>query len=81
MAGVHDGDAVAVLGDDAEVVRDEDHRHPLLGLELGEQREDLILDRDVERGRRLVGEQQLGLAAIATAIITRWRMPPDSSCG
>ena len=28
-------------------------------LQLGEQREDLILDRDVERRRRLVGEQQL----------------------
>ena len=58
VAGVHDGDRVAVLRHDAEVVRDEDHRHAELVLELGEQREDLILDRDVERGRRLVGEQQ-----------------------
>ena len=58
--GVHDRDLVAGLGDHPEVVRDEDDRHPGLVLELRQQGQDLVLDRDVERGRRLVGEQQLG---------------------
>ena len=35
---------------------------PLLALELAEQLEDLRLDGHVQRGRRLVGDQQLGLA-------------------
>ena len=43
--------------------------------------EDLGLDRDVEGGGRLVGDEQLRLVGQAIAIITRWRMPPDSSCG
>ena len=55
-------DLVAGLGDDAEVVRDEQDRHAELALQLREQLEDLRLDRDVERGGRLVGDQQLGLA-------------------
>ena len=59
VAGVHDGHRVAVLRDDSEIVRDEDHGHSELVLQLREQREDLILDRHVERGRRLIGEQQL----------------------
>ena len=45
---------------------------------VAQQVEDLRLDRDVERGRRLVGDQQRGSQARAMAIITRWRMPPDS---
>ena len=73
--GVHHGDRVAVLRDDAEVVGDEHHRHPELVLELGEQREDLILDRDVERGRRLVGEQQL-----RPARRSRSRSSPAGAC-
>ena len=35
--------------------------HALLALQLLEQVEDLRLDRDVERGRRLVGDQEVGL--------------------
>ena len=50
------------LGDDAEVVGDQDHRHPALAAQVVEQLQDLRLDRHVERGRRLVGDQQLGLA-------------------
>ena len=48
---------------------------------VAQQLEDLRLDRDVERGRRLVGDQQAGSHAIAIAIITRCRMPPESWCG
>ena len=41
-----------------EVVRDEDHREPELALESLEQLEHLRLHHHVERGRRLVGDQQ-----------------------
>ena len=60
-AGVHDGDLVGRLRDDAEVVRDEDDGGAVLALELADQVEDLRLDGDVERRRRLVGDQDLGL--------------------
>ena len=51
---------------------------PLL-LHLQHQVEDLRLDRDVERGRRLVGdEQRRDCSASAIAIMTRWRMPPEN---
>ena len=61
-ARVHHVDALAHAGDDAEVVRDHDQRRVLLGDELTQQVEDLRLDRHVERGRRLVGDQELRLA-------------------
>ena len=80
-ARVHHRDLVGAAGDDAEVVGDEDHRHEPLALLLLEQVEDLGLHGDVERGGGLVGEQQLRAAGEAMAIITRWRMPPDSWCG
>ena len=62
LARVHDDDVVGGLGDDAHVVRDHDHRHVVLVAELVEQVEDAGLDGDVERGRRLVGDQQLRVA-------------------
>jgi hypothetical protein len=40
--------------------------------------EDLGLDGDVERGGGLVGDEQLGRFTMAMAIMTRWRMPPES---
>ena len=62
LAGVHHGDAVADAGDDAEVVGDQQHADVEPALQVGEQIEDLRLDRDVEGGGRLVGDEQLGLA-------------------
>ena len=47
-------------------------------LHLAQQIEDLRLDRHVERGGRLVGDDQGGWQASAIAISTRCRMPPDS---
>ena len=44
-----------------EVVRDEDDRQPEVALEVAQQVEDLRLDRDVEGGDRLVGDDQLRL--------------------
>jgi hypothetical protein len=61
-AGVHDDDAVGHLGDDPEVVGDEQDRHADLVLQLAHEVEDLRLDGHVERGGRLVGDQQLGVA-------------------
>ena len=43
--------------------------------------ENLRLDHDVERGGRLVGDEQLGRQASAIAIITRCFCPPESWCG
>ena len=48
----------ARLGDHAEVVGDEQDRHAQLLLQPLEELEDLRLDGDVERGGRLVGDEQ-----------------------
>ena len=47
--GVHDHHLVGPALDDAEVVGDEDHRHPPRGTEVVEQVQDVLLDGDVER--------------------------------
>ena len=60
LAAIHDADPVGHLPHDAEIVGDEQHRHVELGLELEQEVEDLRLDRDVERGRRLVGDEEIG---------------------
>src|SRR5215831_5698583 len=60
-AGIHDRDAVAHAADDTEVVGDEQDGHAGLGLQAPEQLQVLQLDGDVERGRRLVGDQHGGL--------------------
>ena len=75
---VHDGDAVRHLGDDAEVVRDEQQRQVELAPQVAKQIENLRLHRDVERRGRLVGNHSAGSAASASAIIARWRRPPLS---
>ncbi len=59
---VEHGDAVGDVADDAEVVRDEDVGDAVLGLQLDEQVEDRGLDGDVERGGRLVADDELGVA-------------------
>ena len=60
-AEVHHGDAVGDVPRQAEVVGDGDDREPALVDERPQQRQDLAADRGVERGHRLVGEQQLRL--------------------
>ncbi len=60
---------------------DEDDGEAQAVLQLLEEIEDLRLDRHVERRGRFVGDQQFGSLASAMAIITRWRWPPDISCG
>ena len=56
---VHDHHALRAGRDHPEVVRDEDHGHLEVAAEVVDQIEDLSLDRDVERRRGLVGDQQL----------------------
>ena len=62
LAGIHHGDFVADLGDDAEIVGDQDDRGIAGGLQLAHEVEDLRLQRHVERGGRLVGDQQPRIA-------------------
>ena len=57
-AAVHDGDVVGEFGNDSEIMGDQNHRHPGLGLKLPKKLQYLRLDGDVERRRRLVGDQQ-----------------------
>ncbi len=80
-AGIHHGDRLRMVGNDAEVVGDQQHAHAVFGLQPFEQGENLGLDRHVQRCGRLVGEQDGGAARQAMAIATRWRMPPDRRCG
>ena len=61
MARVHHIDPVDDAGHDSEVVRDQDERHAQFRPQSLEQFEDLRLDRDIERRRRLVGDQHLGV--------------------
>jgi len=66
---------------DREVVGDEQVRQPAPLLQIGEQVQDLRLDRHVERAHRLVEHEELRLDESARAIPTRCRCPPESSCG
>src|SRR5205085_4750532 len=61
LAQVHHRDPVGDVPDDAEVVRDEYVGQAQLVLKLVEQVDHLRLDRDVERGDRLVEQDQLGV--------------------
>ena len=57
--------------DDAHVVRDQEDRRAVVALEPLHQLEDLRLDRDVERGRRLVGDQERRVARRAPSRSSR----------
>jgi hypothetical protein len=60
LAEVHDRDPVGDVADDGEVVGDEEVRQVELVLQLDEEVEHLRLDRDVEGGDGLVGDDELG---------------------
>ena len=57
-AAVEHRDLVGVLVDERQVVRDEQHREPIVAREGGDDVEHLRLDGHVQRRRRLVGDQQ-----------------------
>ena len=85
FAAQHDQHTIRHFGDHAHVVRDEDHTHREFMLQLLDQRQDLCLDRHVQRRRRLVGDQQGGFAgqrhgnhrALTHAAGKLVRMPPQ----
>src|SRR5687768_15380508 len=59
LSAVHDGNAVARLGHDCEIVRDEQDRACFVALlEREHQIENLRLDGDVQRRSRLVGDEE-----------------------
>ena len=62
LAAAHHHHVIGDVTHHREIVGDEQHRHLVLALELGDEIQDLLLDRDVERGGGLVGDQQLRLA-------------------
>jgi serine kinase of HPr protein (carbohydrate metabolism regulator) len=81
LAEVHDGDAVGDVPHHRQVVGHEDVGEPELVLDVLQQVDDLRLDRDVERGHRLVADDELRPQRTARAIPMRWRWPPENSLG
>ena len=59
------------------VVRDQDDRGAVVALELHEL-QDLRLDGDIERRRRLVCNQERRVAGERHRDLTRWRIPPEN---
>ena len=60
-AVAHHRDAVGDLGDHAHVMGDEQHGGAVIALQVADQGQDLLLRGDVERGGRLVRDQQFRL--------------------
>ena len=60
--GIHDDDTLRHFGNHTQIMGDQHDRGVDLLLQLTHQIEDLCLDRYVESGRRLVGDQQLWIA-------------------
>ncbi len=60
--GIHHRELIAHLGDDAEIVGDEDQRETVRLLQVAQHFQVLRLDRQVEAGGRLVGNQEARLA-------------------
>jgi hypothetical protein len=81
LAEIHDRDAVADVLHHREVVGDEEIGEAEALLQVLQQVDDLRLDRHVERGDRLVADDQVGLTASARAMPMRWRWPPENWCG
>ena len=65
-AEVHDGDPVGHVAHDGQVVCDHDVGQAEVALQIRQQVHDLGLDRDVERGDRLVGHDQARLQGEGT---------------
>ena len=60
LAGGHHADPLGHLAHDRQVVGDQQQRHAEAVAQILEKLEDLRLDGHVERGRRLVGDQDVG---------------------
>jgi hypothetical protein len=55
---IHHGDAVADMLDHSQIVRNEEIGEAKLALQVHHQVENLRLDRDIEGGNRLVGDDE-----------------------
>ena len=62
VPGVHHAHPIRDLGEHAEVVGHVEHRHAEPGAQIREQLDDLLLRGDVEPGRGLVENEQVGRA-------------------
>ena len=71
-------DAVGDLGHHGEIVRDVERRRAVLADQLAERGQHVDLRGHVERGGRLVEDEESGLATIAIAAIARCSWPPDT---
>ena len=60
-AVAHHHHVVGDLADQSQVVADEEHTHPMALAQPGDELQHLALHRHIERGRRLVGDQELRL--------------------
>ena len=79
---LHDDDAVGHLGDHAHVVGDQDDRGAearAAGRAAGRAPRACTVTSSAVVGSSAISTS--GFSASAMAIITRWRMPPESSCG
>ena len=83
VAGIEDDDLVAEMGGEAQIVGDEDEARAARCLQAAQQGDDVRLGRDVERCRRLVGDDERGIAktcsvapssTIAPRCMTRTRL-------
>ena len=81
LAAAHDVEALRPAADEADVVGDEHDRHAQAPLQVGEKVEDLGLHGDVERGRRLVGDQELRVVGDRHGDHDALTLSPESSCG
>ena len=59
-AQIHHQHTVAETAHDQQVMADEQHRQAKLGPQIREEPDDLRLDRDVQRGDRFIGDQEVG---------------------
>ncbi len=62
LAEIHDDDLVGEVAHECQVVTDEDHRLAVLSLDPQQQVDHRRLHRHVQRGNRLIGDQQVGVA-------------------
>ncbi len=60
---------------------DEDQAHAAIGDEPLENIQNLRLHGDIERRGGLIRDQDIRSPMSIIAIITRWPMPPETSCG
>ena len=61
-SGIHHGNRIAGLCDDAEIMRDQDNGQAAPVAQIEKEAEDLRLHRHIERGRRLIGDEEIRLA-------------------